>query len=288
MKVLLIALVVLMLSACAVFSDVPTVGDSVERARELLGEPDGYIKTGAYELLVYERGRVEVRDGVVSKIKLMSAEEAAVARAEKERERQARLAMELKRREQLRARGERIRDEMLMDPAFLAKPAGDQLAFWTTFLKKYPGVEIDPAYRADLIARHTQELKEAATEQRLREMENRVAAAEARAARAEQDAADARRRSNSYVSYGYPVVRYRSPVVVTPAPYYYGPSRTTTVRKRPPVTSTVGPCTGRSIFAPNQPYVYTPSYSWLGRYGTSSRTQSRSSSGVHVRAKVSF
>ncbi len=287
MRILVIALAVLtvVLSANNVRCDEVKVGDSVELVRDVMGPPEGYIKSGTYELLVYDRGRIEAREGIVTKAELVTEEQAAAARAEKERVRLARLEAERVRREQRMRQGERVRDVMLADPVFLASPAGDQLAYWQRFAKDYPGVQVDEDYRAGLTARHMQELKDAETEQRLRAMENRVAAAEARAERAEKDAADAQRRSRSYVDYGYPRVRYGTPIYVTPTPYCtHSHSRSRTPARTTTHRTTVGPISGRTIFTPNKPYVYSPSTSWRNNRSILETRES----GLQVRAKVDF
>lgn len=265
--------------------DEVAVGDSSERAREVLGPPEGYIKSGTYELLVYDRGRVEVRDGAVIKVSLVTKEEAAAAREEKERLRLARIEAEMRRREELIREGERVRDATLADPAFLARSAAEQIAYWEAFKRNYPGVQPDSVYRAELLARHAKEVREDETRQRLLEMERRVAAAEARAEQAERDAEESRRRSRSYTDYGYsyttyPVVRHGLPYVVAP---------TSRCDSRPVVrtpSTVVGPCTGRPIQPGRTPYVWRPNYLGLGCSSTPSYTGKRI--GTQVRAKVSF
>lgn len=208
------------LAACCAAGEIPeiAVGDGVARVKDVLGEPQGYIKSGSFEVYLYARGRVQVQDGTVTEVDLVSPEEAEARRVE-----QARRAEEQERvRRERRAEGERIMNAKLSDPAFASLPTYERLVFWQTFRGQYPEVNVETAYTAAFL-QYQKEQEEARTQERLAELERRTAAAEARAKAAEKDAEQALR----YRSYVYPVY-YGSYVVPPPAPAWqrcYGPYR---------------------------------------------------------------
>ena len=183
------------------------VGDPVEIVREVLGKPRSYMGCGTYEILLYERGRVEIRDGKVTSLELVSAEQAARQRMAAEERRRARDAARADQRERLRAEGVALKRRVANDPAFERMTAANQLSFWTTFVRKYPDVSADLEH-----AKAVEELEREAEIRREREraqaMAMRAAAAERRAEEAERRTAEARRRENRYVSYAPPFVDY--------------------------------------------------------------------------------
>jgi hypothetical protein len=191
--------------ACAAAGDMG-VGASIEEVHAALGRPNGYIKVGAHEMLVYDRGRVELRDGLVTDFHLVSEEEARARKLERKRRRSERLAAERERREQLRVDGKALKQEKQSDPLFAALSARERLAFWRTFRKRYPDVDVDAEYAAALAERE-RELEQELLQRRVDALEQRVAAAEQRARRAEPEAAWAGSTSRRvYVNYTAPVI----------------------------------------------------------------------------------
>ena len=202
------------------------VGDPVQKVREVLGEPQGYMKMGSYETFLYYRGRVEARDGVVTTAELVSPEEGEQRRVaeERRREEQERARIELQQRR--RAEGESLMAARLGDPAFAALPTYERLAFWQTFRHQYPEVNAEAAYTAAFM-QYQRELENQRTQERLAALEARTAEAEARARRAEREAEDAKYRWGfgttyvvpySYVTYG------ARPYQTCPTPYTVYPS----------------------------------------------------------------
>jgi hypothetical protein len=159
-------------------------GDSLDHVRNTLGAPRGELSRGDIQVLVYDRGEVELRDGVVSKVLLRSADEQA-AYAQRAEEQNARARQENEaRRARLLSEGEALKERKLADPNFVNAPASAQLSFWLDFARAYPEVPV-----ADLLlsARNRVAAEYAADERRRRQdetiaaLERRVAEAEARA-----------------------------------------------------------------------------------------------------------
>jgi len=181
------------------------IGDTLESVRKALGEPRGLIMDETYQLLQYDRGRVELHDGFVSSVNIVSEEEAERMRIERERIAEERRLAEAARRERLRIEGLETLEQVLSDPEYAALSAGKQVAFWKSFKKRYPDVPLGEEY-ASALERHRLELEQRQLEQRIATLESRVREAESRAAQAEWEASrENNRRYTSFVSYAYPV-----------------------------------------------------------------------------------
>jgi len=178
------------------------IGDSVEKVFVTLGRPEGQIKSGTFLMLSYPRGKIELRDKIVTKVDLISEAELN-RKAAREQERKKRRAEAIKKQKvQKHAEGIRLRKEKLSDPAFVNLPTSEQLYYWSEFRKIYPDVDVSDTYAALLTIRE-RELREEEVDNRLAAMEQRVADAEARAASAEQEALNASQ-SSYYPEYYYP------------------------------------------------------------------------------------
>src|SRR6056297_3008825 len=101
-KIYLVLLVMLPLAAMA---EEVLVGDSKEDVLSALGEPRGRIASGEYELLDYERGRIELQDGKVVSVDLMSPRQLARSKAEAARRREEERRREEQRRRERHRRG---------------------------------------------------------------------------------------------------------------------------------------------------------------------------------------
>lgn len=181
--------------------DAVTVGDSRAAVTQELGEPEGRMKFGAMEVLTYERGEVELEDGVVIREGIISAEEAETRRIRREAE-------EAERRERLIAEGTALKEQRLADPGFHTSTATHRVAFWESFRKKYPDVPVDKvSYDA---ARKEFELEQAAEKakvqeaRRIADMERKLQEAEARAREAEQEASQSRKTIYTHGGFVYP------------------------------------------------------------------------------------
>ena len=156
-------------------------GDDVERITEVLGPAKGSVHTSKSGILFYDRGEVHTRHGKVSHIFLISKEELA-SRNEEEKIRNA------LRRKEGEAQLTRIKDE----GEFQNLSGHQQVAFWESFRKRYPDVDIQILYQnARDLAR--KEAEKEAEEQRIARLERRVLEAELRAAQAAEQAAQAQK-----------------------------------------------------------------------------------------------
>jgi len=206
LKTLCMALIVVfgIVRYAAAADEVIAVGDSVEKVYSVLGKPTGEIKSASFMMLSYPRGKIELRDRIVTKVDLMSQADLEQNRLKQEALQLRRAENRIKQREALLAKGTRIRSEKLSDPDFLNLPVTDQIYFWKEFRKIYPEVNVDSTYLALLDIRK-EELREEEIDNKLAAMERRVAEAESRAAQAEQTARNSRH--SNYSGY-YPEIYY--------------------------------------------------------------------------------
>ncbi len=153
-------------------------GASLDEVRAALGKPNGQMQLGARQVLLYERGSVELSAGRVTRVDLRSEEEQAALAAREERL-QSQLAAQ---RSQSLTEGTALRDRKLTDAGFLASPVAYQVAFWEDFARRYPAVpcaEPLTIARLKLNEQLEEKSRREADSLRLRELEARVAAAEA-------------------------------------------------------------------------------------------------------------
>jgi len=178
------------------------VGDTSETVIKELGKPQGRISSGIHDVFLYDRGKVELKEGLVTNIELVSAEEAAARKMAqaKRQEEAAQRALEL--RESRRAEGAKVMADHLADTSFRAQSAGEQLEYWDLFKNQYPEIDIGSVY-ANLSRQYQVELEQARVREQLADLQQRTAAAEARALRAEQAAEEAysTRQTVTYLSY---------------------------------------------------------------------------------------
>lgn len=176
----------LLLASSAVASADVRIGDSEEEVRRVLGAPVASIRTESRHILAFDRGQVELRDGRVIALDLVTEEEALAIRARRiERERWERAQSERQRRERL-AEGTALLERRRADPVFQTSAAAEQVAYWRAFQLSYPEVNIALEYAAALARAESekqQQLRIAEQDQRVRDLEDRVAAAERQAAR---------------------------------------------------------------------------------------------------------
>jgi hypothetical protein len=194
------------------------VGASRDEVLHALGEPRGRMEYEAVELMFYDRGRVELENGEVVMVRLMS-QEAWLQKQEEEAEARAVAAAARARRlANLYAEGTSLRDARLADDRFMQSSAAERVAYWEKFRQRYPNVPVGDAYILALEERQTEYLartRELEQAQRMRELEMRVQEAEERARDAERVARSAR--SRSYVDFGY-TTYYPVPAYVSSRP----------------------------------------------------------------------
>ncbi len=163
-----------------------------------LGAPTGTMTGDDFEVLMYRNGKVQLREGQVISIELVSDAELA-AQAKQRAEQQA---------ERL-ARGLEAKEAMIESREFQNLSAEQQVLAWRRFQRMYPMIDVEEPYRKALVAYEIileQKAEERRTD-RITELERRVAQAEALAQQAEERARraerDARGSGGSYFYYGY-------------------------------------------------------------------------------------
>ncbi|MEI7879389.1 MAG: hypothetical protein WCI95_00810 [bacterium] len=189
-------------------------GDTVETVIQELGKPQGRISSGIYDVFLYDRGKVELKDGLVTSVELVSAEVAAARKIAQEKRQQEAVQRALELRESRRVEGAKVMADHLADTSFRTQSAGEQLEYWDLFKNQYPEIDIGSVY-ANLSRQYQVELEQARVREQLADLQQRTAAAEARALRAEQAAEEA------YSA--RPTVTYLSPPWIQSYPYNYRP-----------------------------------------------------------------
>lgn len=200
--------------AVAVRADVK-LGDSYEQVVGLLGTPQGEIVSGDYRLMCFERGKLELRGGKVTKCELISEEQAERARQLRERQlAEARKAAEEARVRRI-AEGTTIHKTKLADSAFMSSPASERVAYWQGFKRLYPEVPLGDEYTAAL-----RELEQDYAARRIAvEQQQQIEDLEQRVVDAEQRARQAQRRS-SYVYTDHAYGPSYGPSYVVGLPYW--------------------------------------------------------------------
>ncbi len=199
--------------AATVWTPEVRVGFTREQVLAALGHPSGAAQVNdEWEILFYERGKVDLTHGRVTNVELISPEDLARRKTLAERAWQEYQKTAAARRIQARQEGERLKQRMLNDPDFLASSFADQAAGWRTFMLSYPDVPVGTLYQ-DALDKAREEEARMVESRRLAELEARTAAAEARAAEAERKAEQARNTITFPPYYVYPY-----PVPVQPRP----------------------------------------------------------------------
>ncbi len=175
-------------------AEVP-LGATLEQVRTTLGRARGQAEADDRLLLYFERGEVELQDGIVTRVALMPRPEFEAEAAQRALEAQRLRDAQDIRRAQLKAAGEALKARQLADPTFLGASAERQVAFWEDFARRYPEV---PTSEELLSARlrlgevRATQRQEAESAERLARLEAKVAEAEARAIEAEYGARQSR------------------------------------------------------------------------------------------------
>ena len=209
------SLLIWLLPVSLVAADVQT-GDSWAAVEAALGAPNGQVSVGDRAILYFDRGQVELRDGRVSRIALISASEFEAQEA-----RRTAAATRLREEAEIKrarstAEGEALKEKKLADLAFRASPVALQVAFWEDFVRRYPEVpssEELAAVRVRFSAEMEDRRARLEQEKRIAELEARVAEAEARA----DDAFDSSYRARTYRIYSQGAAPY--PFTLWPVGY---------------------------------------------------------------------
>ena len=207
-------------------TEAPREGHTTEQVIEHLGDPIGTIELREKTLLLYPRGEITLRNGIVASVDLLDPEEFEAEQAILREERAAWLLRQKRNLEKQKAQGEAIRTEKMQSPAFAALPAKERVDFWREFQIRYPQVEVDHQISAALES-YQEEIAELRSQQRIAELEKRVAAAEKEAAEARLAAEKLRRESaklQQRQNYG---LRYYTDPAIPSHRYYYRPPTVT-------------------------------------------------------------
>jgi hypothetical protein len=174
----------ILMAACGLFiTPVAAInlGDSEAAVITELGTPQGRISSGKYDVYIYNRGKIELSDGLVTSIELISAEAAETKRLAREKTQQEAEQQAKDASERRRVEGNRILADRLADPIFRAQPANGQLNYWDIFKKQYPEIDIS-SICLDLSRQHQAEQDQAIVQEQLADLHQR----EERIRRAEQ------------------------------------------------------------------------------------------------------
>lgn len=215
-------------------------GASRDEVYAELGEPRSYLRFDATEIVFYERGRVELEEGVATVVNLISQAEADALRQEREEKEEQQRLLAQARRAELYAEGIAIKERKLADTKFMNSSAEERVAFWREFSERYPDVDVSEVYSSALAEREVDlaaQARLAEKDARLADLEARVQQAEARARRAEELATTREivgypvgtGRTYYYPSYAYPgrphSMSTRTYKYTTKYPSYGYPSR---------------------------------------------------------------
>lgn len=160
-------------------------GDTEASVIELLGKPKGRFSTGGITMMSYgDLGFIKLTNGKVTDVALVSEQDAETAKAAREIREAARAAAEEQALRERIAAGSAEKQQILENPDFARKPAGERVAYWTGFQRRYPEVPVDAelssarAEAARALTERNQKLraaldiKIAATKQRIDELAN--------------------------------------------------------------------------------------------------------------------
>ena len=156
-------------------------GDSLDDVQTALGMPNGHAQIDNSLTLFYDRGRVQLVDGKVTRLNLLSPEAFAAQQAQQKADdaRNAQL------RAQNTAEGQALKAQKLADPAFAAASPADQLSFWQIFSLRYPEVPSADAYNIAL-ARQQEQLAAQEREREVTVQQQEIAAQQQRIADQQQ------------------------------------------------------------------------------------------------------
>ncbi len=218
------------------------LGDRVERAFTVLGEPTGSIAVDDRTTYFFERGEVTARGGYIVRLMILTEEE---VRAEAERRETA--AREAADRV---ARGKAAKESLLADPRYHALSPVGKVNALRSLNAHYPDLDLETELRVQsALAEETlaQDRRVAEAERKAREAQAKAEDADRRAARAEQERDQAQttvRVTETYVPFYYP--SRPSVVIVSPNQKHCPPPKTNPF----PVTPIIVPGTHASPVSP--------------------------------------
>lgn len=202
------------------------LGQTEENALEILGKPMGTIGLRDKTLLLYPQGEITIKEGKVSHIDLMEAEEFAADQERLRIEREEWLITQERIEAARIEEGKAVRADKLKSQAFAALPAKDRVDYWRSFQIRYPSIDVSE-HIGSALASYQVELEELRSQQKVADLEARVASAEREAATARLETEKLRKETErTKQSSRYYGLRYYTDPVVDRR-YYYRPPTVT-------------------------------------------------------------
>ena len=137
----------------AVYSSAETIsiGEGRSEVIKRLGKPQGQAVTAQQETLFYKQGSIDLTNGWVSAVRMISPEKTQQERKRLRDDAAARTAQAEKKRQSRIREGISQKLKMCADPDFQDLSPGERLTYWIKFQDTYPDVpvtnEIDAAQR---------------------------------------------------------------------------------------------------------------------------------------------
>ena len=177
-----------------------SVGDLVSSVVEELGRPPNTMTIGSRTIFDYDRGRIEIENGIVSSADLITEEQSEERRKLRDDTRIRQLENEKTQRVQRLQEGLALRSATLKDPNFLRASASHRVSFWQRFSDRFPDIPVEDEHRhalRQLLDEQAVSMTDSSREsrgrsQRLIRLEEEVLEAKLRALQAEEQAARAR------------------------------------------------------------------------------------------------
>lgn len=155
-----------------------------------LGPIRGMVNFEHREILQFDRGLVELRDGKVVRADVLSPEELTARRAQEKSDWELARQRAIQQAARRKADGEALRNRLKTDADFALKPASERAAAWRELGNRYPEA-MDAEYQAILAAADAEASRQA-MEQRVSQLEYLAWEANRRAQNAEAEARRAR------------------------------------------------------------------------------------------------
>ena len=140
MKKIILCLTVL--SAGVSFAADPKQGDTRDQVLDSLGQPSGKMMLVPQEILYFDRGTVELTDGKVTKVKLVSQADAEARIAKQKAETEAAAQQAAEQKQKLIEQGRQEKSTTLANTFFCSQTGAQQLAYWEDFSKRFPDVPV--------------------------------------------------------------------------------------------------------------------------------------------------
>ena len=141
--------------------------DTLAEVVGILGKPQGKLERGTNVTLYYDRGLIDLSDGKVVNAHLVSPEEAALLRSERERKLEELRLQSERDRKRLISEGQAALKKVLDDKQFEKRPPRERVAYWQDFQQRYP--------LTDIGSRLADALKEAGIQQQKRDNQDEIA-----------------------------------------------------------------------------------------------------------------